>query len=153
MKARTNIERRIDKERQKITELQIQVERAEAFIQGLQEALKILPKDDNGKPRKGRGTLRPGSDMAKIRDLMVQAGKPMHVTQIVISLGRENNKANRLSITGSLGRYVRRGEIFRRVGANLFTLIDTNNSKEIDLPSDFGMEANDDNLANKDTLF
>lgn len=152
MKARKDIEKRIDKEQQKITELQSQIERSESFIQGLREALKMLPRDEDTKPRKGKGLLRPGSDMAKIRDLMAQVGKPMHITQIVVGLGKENIKANRMSISGSLGRYVRMGNIFKRVGPNQFALIDMDISDSVELPRDFGAEEVPNGQSIKDDL-
>ena len=139
MKARRDIERRIDKEQQKVAELRSQIKHAESFIQGLQEALKMLPKDDENKPRKGKGLVRPGSGMAKIINLIRQNGKPMHISEIVTGLGREDTKANRMSIAGSLGRYVRRDEVFSRVGPNLFSLKNMKSSSEI-LPPGFGAE-------------
>jgi hypothetical protein len=140
MKARRDIERRIEKEQQQIIELNSQIEHAEFFIKGLQEALKMLPKDNDSKARKGKGTVRPGSDMAKIRDLIRQAGKPLRIEEILIGLGKSDTKANRMSIAGSLGRYVRKSEIFNRVGPNLFSLIDMEVTDMSELPPDFGSD-------------
>jgi len=140
MKARRDIERRIDKEKQKIADLQGQIEHTEAFILGLQEALKVLPKGENGKPRKGKGIIRQGSDMAKVRDLIKQTDRPMHIGEIVTGIGRADTKANRMSISGSLGRYVRIGEVFKRVRPNTFALIHMDISNIVELPSDFGAE-------------
>jgi hypothetical protein len=141
MKARKDIERRIEKENQRITDLRSQIERGEAFIQGLHEALKMLPKDENNsKPRKGKGALRAGSDMAKIRDLIQQAGKAMYISDLVTGLGKPNTKANRLSIASSLSRYVRANEIFKRVKPSTFALRDMEDLPEVELPPDFGAE-------------
>lgn len=142
MKARRDIERRIEKEKQKITDLLGQIERGQAFIEGLQEALKMLPRDEsNNKPKRGKRTLRSGSDMAKVRDLIEECGKPMYISQIVTGLGKPDTKANRLSVAGSLSRYVRAGEIFKRVKPNTFGLIDMDNlPEEVELPPDFGTE-------------
>jgi hypothetical protein len=140
MKARRDIERRIEKERQKIADLRSQIEHGEGVIQGLQEALKLLPKGETSKPRKGKGALRPGSDMARIRDLIEQTGKPLYISEIVTGLGKPDTKANRLSIAGSLSRYVRAGEIFKRVKPNTFALIDMDILDESELPPDFGAE-------------
>jgi hypothetical protein len=146
MKARRDIERRIEREQQKIADLKSQIEYAEAFIQGLQEALKVLPKHDNDKARKGKGTIRPGSDMARIRDLIKKTGRPMYIGEIVKGLGREDTKANRTSIAGSLGRYVRLEVVFKRVKPNTFALIDMDSVPEaepppdVELPQDFGAE-------------
>ena len=140
MKARRDIERRIEKENQKITDLRSQIEHAEAFIQGLQEALRMLPKSEGDKTRRRKVAIRPGSDMAKIRDLIKQTGRPMYIGEIVTGLGRPDTKANRTSIAGSLGRYVRFGEVFKRVKPNTFALIDMESLPEVELPSDFGAE-------------
>lgn len=147
MKARKDIERRIEKEQQNILDLQKQINHLEAFIKGLQEALKMLPKDDESieRPKKGKGTVRPGSDMDKIRLLIETSGHPMHVGEIVTGLGKPDTKENRMSITGSLGRYVRKGIVFSRPGPNQFSLISlsTNeNTENLDneLPPEFGSE-------------
>lgn len=141
MKARNDIEKRIEKEQQRISELRSEIEREEAFLQGLQEALKMLSKGDDGtKPRKGKGKVRKGSDMAKIISLIKQKGKPMHISEILVGLGREDTKANRMSIAGSLGRYVRDGNIFNRVGPNIFSLKGMQSSTKIELPPGFGAE-------------
>ena len=140
MIGRKGIERRIDKERQKVKELREQIERTESFIGGLQEALKILPRDGDDKLRKGKGIIRPGSDMAKIRDLLKQNGKPMYIAELVKGIGKPETKASRMSIAGSLGRYVRNGEVFKRVGPNLFALIDMDVPNSVELPQDFGLE-------------
>jgi hypothetical protein len=140
MQAKKDIERRIDKEEQKISELRSQIEHEEAFLQGLQEALRMISKDGDNKPRKGKGRVRKGSDMAKIISLIKQKGKPMYISEILIGLGKEDTKANRMSIAGSLGRYVRGGNVFSRVGPNLFSLKSMQVSSKIELPPDFGAE-------------
>ncbi len=143
MTYRRSIERRIEKEQNKIKELQDEINRSELFIQGLQEALRILPKDNSRTPRKGRGEIREGSDMAKVRDLIKQTGRPMRIEEIAIGLGRPNTKANKMSLAGSLGRLVRKGIVFNRPQANTFSLIGV---KVDELPPDFGAEEipNDD---------
>ena len=140
MDIRKDLGRRIDKEREKVLQLRSELDRSEAFILGLQEALKMLPKEGGRKPRKRKMSLRPGSDMAKIRDLIKQNGRPMYISEITTGLGKPNTKANRLSIAGSLSRYVRAGEIFKRVKPNTFALIDMDSSPEVELPPDFGAE-------------
>ena len=140
MKARRDIERRIEKENRKLAELRSQIEHTEAFVQGLQEALRMLPKDENDRAKRRRGIIRPGSDMGKIRDLIRQTGRPMYIGEIIKGLGRSDTKANRMSISGSLGRYVRLGEVFRRVSPNTFAIIDMDSVPEAELPPDFGAE-------------
>ena len=141
MNARNDIEKRIEKERQKISDLKTEISRIESFILGLQEALKIIPKDGETKSsRMRRGTIRAGSEIAKIQELIRQEGKPLHIGEIVVGLGKPDTKPNRMSISGSLGRYVRRGEVFNRPGPNLFSLVDMAVPSKEELPPDFGTE-------------
>ncbi len=140
MDARKDIEKRIDKERQRITDLRSQIDRSESFMQGLQEALKILPRDGTIKSSERGMTIRQGSDMARIRDLIKQKERPMRIGEIVTGLGRPDTKANRMSISGSLGRYVRKSFVFCRPGPNLFSLIDMKEDTSISLPPNFGAE-------------
>ena len=64
----------------------------------------------------------------------------MYISEIVTGLGRPDTKANRMSISGSLGRYVRKGFVFCRPGPNLFSLIDMKENTSVGLPADFGTE-------------
>jgi len=144
MDIRNELGKRIEKGKQKILDLKIQIEREEAFIQGLNEALKMLPKEKTiSSPQ--IVVLRDGSAVKKIYDLLQQSGKPLHIVDILTGIGKQNTKSNRLSIAGSLGRYVRNGNIFKRTGPNQFALIGMDSPKEdnedvVDLPFDFGKE-------------
>ncbi len=143
MSARTDLEKRIEKEKQKIADLRSQIERSEAFMQGLQEALSMLPKEKETRPSKSKvkGKIRCGSDMEKVYNLLRQNISPMHISEILVGIGKENTNANRMSLAGSLGRYVRNGKIFKRVGPNSFSLIDTTGTRStrtIELPPEFG---------------
>jgi len=141
MAGRNEIEKRIEKERRQISELRNRIEHSEAFILGLQEALKLLPKEKIIANR-AVSKLRNGN-IKKIYDLLQKVDKPLRVEEILIGIGKENTKGNRLSVSGSLGKYVRDGEIFERVGPNEFALkgVTKELSKDvIELPSDFGKD-------------
>jgi hypothetical protein len=140
MAVRANIEKRIEKEKQKIIELHSQIEKAEAFIQGLQEALQMIPKEKTGDSPKSKGYLREGSDMQKIQELLKKVGRPMHIDEILAGIGKSVDKATRASVVSSLHRYSRKGDIFNRVGPNQFTLLclDLGEKEHPELPPDFG---------------
>jgi hypothetical protein len=146
MTYRIGIERRIEKEQNRIHELQVEIEHVQSFIEGLQEALKMLPKEKNltTTTKGGKREIRSGSDMAKVRDLIKQVGRPMSVGEIVTGLGKPDTKENRASLSGSLGRYVRKGEIFSRPKANTFSLIGIISEISNKLPPDFGIEETPD---------
>jgi hypothetical protein len=148
MSARTDLERRIEKEKQKVADLRSQTERLEAFIQGLQEALKILPRDGEKETRraskaKTTTTFKPGSDVEKAYKFLRQAAKTMHISEILVGIGEEDTKANRLSLSSSLSRYVRKNQVFTRPRPNSFALkesMDTRVTPTPLLPPEFGAE-------------
>ncbi|MBP9664223.1 MAG: hypothetical protein KBD94_06340 [Pyrinomonadaceae bacterium] len=116
------LERKIEAARQEISRLEADLIEKRAFLQGLQEAQKLFPKS----PQIGKGetVLRAGSDMAKARDFLRSTGRPIHITDILTGIGKENTKQNRLSVSSSLAGYARRGEIFTKSGPNTFGLVD-----------------------------
>ena len=140
MAVRANIEKRIEKEKQKIVELSSQIEKTEAFVQGLQEALQMLPKEKSVDLPKPKGYLREGSDMQKVQELIKKVGRPMHIDEILVGIGKTVDKATRASVVSSLHRYSRKGDIFNRVGPNQFSLLnlDQEEKEHPDLPPNFG---------------
>lgn len=142
MTARTELENRVAREQAKLAELKNQVEREESFIEGLQEALKLLPRDaPNIRHGAGRRS-RSESDVQKTKELLSTTTKPLHISDILKRIGKEDTKQNRASLASSLARYARKGEVFQREGPNEFSLIkETGNEIEDSrLPTLFGTE-------------
>ena len=130
LSTRNDIEKRIELEKQKIHELRIQIEIIESFIKGLQEALKMLPDKDEMENRKTTklrtaSGIRSGSNVEKVFNLLRQTGEPMHISAILAGIGQENNKANRLSLSSTLSKYVRKNLLFDRPIPNSFSLKET----------------------------
>ena len=152
MYLRTELERRIEQERQKVADLQSQVERAEAFIAGLEEAMKLVPPDVVENKRQVRHTPRSKSDVQKAKLQLSAMGHSMHISDILQAIGKEDTKQNRASLSSSLARYARKGKVFRRDGPNEFSLIqlgvgesekkqeEENETARLDLPPMFGMK-------------
>ena len=80
--------------------------------------------------------------MAKTRDLLRRVGKPMYIVDILNGIGVEVTKSNRASISGSLGNYARKGEIFTAQGQNVFGLIEFNTPQpqSHEPPENFGLD-------------
>lgn len=148
MSTRTDLEKRIERERQRLVELKSQAEKVESFMLGLQEALKMIPKDGEKETRRvGRAkttaTFRSGSDVEKAYNLLSEKDIAMHISQILIGIGKQDTKANRMSLSSSLSRYVRNGEIFKRPAPNSFALKETKENSTtltLKLPEEFGSE-------------
>lgn len=142
------IQKRIDKKEEEIAELEGQIrllerqrDAARAYIQGLKD---ILPKAQRDEEPTGirEMELRPGSAPYFVREFLRKHGKAFHINEILEGIGKPNDKSNRLSLAGTLGRYDRLKTIFKRVGPNTFALIESESDQlpktEDLLPNDFG---------------
>lgn len=146
MGIRQNLERKIEAKRLEIAELEVKLRETQAFLLGMQEALKGLPRENAaGAPQQ---SLRAGSDMAKTRDFLARIGRPAHISEIMEELNKDGSETRQsTSVSSSLASYSRKGEIFKRTGPNVFALIDldflanTDGATAIaedEPPSDFG---------------
>jgi hypothetical protein len=117
---RQDLEKRIKKKEQEIFELKRQIDKAEAYLQALNDSLRFLPKDENEINPGSR--LRPNSDLAKARNDLKKAGRALHITELLAAMGKPVTKSSRVSLSGSLSAYARRGEIFTRPLPNTFGL-------------------------------
>lgn len=123
MGLRAEFQKRIDKKRQEIEELETKIREARVYVQALEDMMRLLPREElNGQ---AESTLKPGTAIAKARDAIKAAGRPLHITDILVAIGRPTDKGNRAAIGGSIAAYVRRSEVFTRPGPNTFGLIDT----------------------------
>ena len=117
MEERRKIEERLHKKEQEIANLEERLRATRIYVTALQDILKML--DVEG----GAGTaLKAGSTVAKAREAILKTGKPLHVTELLVALGRDASRESRASITSSLAAYVRRGELFTRPAPNTFGL-------------------------------
>jgi hypothetical protein len=123
MNERRKIEERLKKKEQEIQGLEDQIREAKIYIQALQDVLKFMPRDAEVGARP-ETTLRPGSTVAKAREIILSLGHPSHVTELLKQLGTEVTRESRAGLSGSLSAYVRRGEIFTRPAPNTFGLLE-----------------------------
>lgn len=139
MRVREELQKRIEKKEQEIAMLQIQQREASAYLQALQDMLKILPRDginDGGATE----LLRPGSAMWKARVAIQKAGTPLHINELLKALGKSSDKKSRVSLSGSIAGYARKGEVFVKTAPNTFGLIELGHRTpaSIDIPDKFG---------------
>jgi hypothetical protein len=108
--------------REDISALQRRVAEGEVYICAIQEAIQLVPKESPSES--GPTTLREGTKLARVRDLLVKRGVPLHISEILKGIGEEDNKSTRVGLVGSLGQYAREGKIFKKGGPNEFGLLD-----------------------------
>lgn len=151
MGVRTQLEKKIEAQEKEIDNLKAEIQRKESFLSGLKEALKLLPREDS---EVSSQELRPGSDLAKASELLKQAGHPLHISEILKGLGKEVNKNTRASLSGSMGTYARKREIFVKSGPNTFGLVEHRRKEPrgSEPPDDFGIDDPDSDDEKLDVL-
>lgn len=116
MSEQSIIEKRIRKKEAEIQGLEDKLRSARIYIQALQDVRRELDGDDDS------SELKKGSMIAMARDAIERAGKPLHVDEILKTIGRPADSKS--SLTGSIAAYVRRGEVFTRPAPNTYGLVD-----------------------------
>jgi hypothetical protein len=141
MNQQKKIMARIRRKETEIQDLEMQIREARAYVQAMQDVLKMLPR--TGGASGGAEILRAGSAASRARDIILAAGKPVHVSDLLKEMGKEMTHETRASLSGTLAAYVRKGEIFTRPGPNLFGLVELEDQpapaeQASEPPGDFG---------------
>lgn len=125
---------RIRRKEAEIQDLEVQIREAKAYVQAMQDVLKMLPRTGAGPG--GAEILRTGSAAAQARDIILAAGQPVHVTDLLKEMGKEMTRETRASLSGTLAAYVRKGEIFTRPGPNVFGLVEMDEQPKAPIQAD-----------------
>jgi len=139
MRTKLELEKRIKRKETEIAALRKQLEQAEAYLLGMTDSLRLFPKDGDNAGDDGP-VLRPGSELEKARTAILKAGRPLHIKELVVAIGKEPTKENKTSLSGSIGAYVRKEEVFTRPKPNTFgvTEFETASDDEAGIPSPEG---------------
>lgn len=150
---RQKIEEKIQKKEDEIRELETRMKEGRAYIQAMQETLKLLPRDDMNAST-GETQLKKNSMIYKTLAVLKKANRPMHVTEILKALGKPDDKKQRVSLSGSLGWYVRKNELFTRPQPNTFGLLNAGGANIDDqLPDDFGSMEEDNQVDDEEEYY
>lgn len=141
MQLREELARKIERKQNEIKELELKIREASAYIQGLQDMAKLLPKEERHDDRH-RVILRPGTDIARAQQAIAAAGRPLHINAILEALGKPVEPKPRLALAGSLARYARQRVVFQRTAPNTFGLAEPLPRKPTrpEPPDDFGLD-------------
>ncbi len=141
MELRKELKRKIERKQAEIRqweeqtrELSARVREGLAYVSGLEETLKLLPKETAAETAMA---LRPDSALAKAREIILKAGKPLHIAELLKALDRPINHNTRAALSGSLAAYVRKNEVFTRPAPNTFGLVELERLTD-EPPADFG---------------
>lgn len=140
MTERERIEQRLRKKMQEIQSLEDKLRAAKAYVQALRDVLSLM--GDSSDSVAAESVLRPRSAVAQARDVILKRGSPVHVSELLVEMGKPVTRESRASLTSSLAAYVRRGDIFTRPAPNTFGLIELGHTQsptdEEQPPSGFG---------------
>jgi len=136
MGIRENLQKLINKKLEENMSLERQVMENKAYIQGLQDSMKLLPRDGSAA---ADYILREGSALAKTRDVLKAAHIPLPIADILKALGKPQDKKHRISLAGTLSGYARSGKVFTKTAPNTFGLLEFKAQSDGDeIPDDFG---------------
>ena len=128
MSLRVELQKRIERKSAEIREHEELIRQAQAYVQGLQDTLKLIPKEDEyGQPSTA---FRHGSNVAKARDVLRSAGKPLHISDILKAMGQTADKKHRLALAGSIASYARKDQVFKKTAPNTFGLLELDDADE-----------------------
>ena len=119
-----------------IQRLEARLMEARGYVRALRELLGVKDK----------------SMVDQARDIILQRGHPVHITEMLRAMGREVTRENRVTVTGALAAYVRRGDIFTRPAPNQFGLIELKHGGQFPKrapPEDFGQIAEPGEIARR----
>jgi len=144
MNLKLKLEKRIKEKEEEINILETQLIEAHAYLQAMYDTMRLLPKNEEITETVSKG-VRAGSLIEQAYNALKEAGRPLQVMELLEAMGKEQSKKQRQSLVGSIGGYLRKGQIFQRVAPNTFGLIEWSqqNSAEIfhekKLPEHFGL--------------
>lgn len=149
MSERAIIEDRIRRKEAEVQSLERKLEVARVYVQALSDVLREIDRS-SGATDTHETALRRGSSVALAREVILKAGAPVHIDELLARLGREVSRETKASLTGSLAAYVRREEIFTRPAPSTFGLIELGHSavegEPDEVPAGFGKDAVDDEI-------
>ncbi|MEJ7606338.1 MAG: hypothetical protein WKF37_08730, partial [Bryobacteraceae bacterium] len=121
-----------------------QVQQARSYLQALEDTFRLLPKDKVAEPSESADALRVGSNLAKVRDAIRQAGRPLHIQDLLAAVGKQTDATSRAALSGSISAYVRKGQIFTRPAPNTFGLVELGKANSTtpvaEPPATFGLD-------------
>jgi hypothetical protein len=125
------------KEKQaQMDKLQAELDEARALLSrprvgGVASPSAVHPKskaDQHGAPlskqKVGAPGIVPTSSVGLTVEVLRQAGKPLHIDQIIEALGGRGHKAKKTTLVGNLSRYVKRKQVFFRAAPSVFGLVE-----------------------------
>lgn len=121
------LEAKIAEEGDAAGKVELKITDAKARKSAFEETLKFLPKNGADGVQK---ELRPNTELAKVRDVLLKEGKSLALDEIILKIGKapddkRDDKSRKVSLRGSLRGYAKEGKFFTiEEGPDAFGLIE-----------------------------
>ncbi len=138
----TGLEEKIKQSQDDIEDWKDEISTAQITINELQSLYNLIPSANvNG----SQPAFRQNSDGWLVHRLLLKAGQPLYIDEILVQLDREITSDSRASLAGQLGGYVRKGQVFTRPEPNTFGLREweVNGQKKEPLPLSLADESDE----------
>ena len=125
MALKDDLSRRVGKKRQEIAALEQQIMAAKAYLQAMDEALRLAERTNSPTATRRRASgLRSGSMPANAYPVLKQAGHPMYLVALLDAMKVPLTAKNKRTLASSLSAYARKKDVFTRPRPNTFGLIE-----------------------------
>ena len=125
MSLTADLSKRVDKKRQEIVALEQQMLAARAYVQAMEEALRLAGRMNAPETARERSSsLRQGSLPAKAYPVLKRNLRPMYLVALLEGMEVQPTNKNKRALASSLSAYARKREIFTRPEPNTFGLIE-----------------------------
>jgi len=95
----------------------------ESMLKVQLRTLRHLRGETERKEEAGTETFRKKSNMSIVKDILEDAGEPLHINEIIARARKNHSVAlNRESVVSAMTKRILDGRDFLRVGRNVFTL-------------------------------
>jgi hypothetical protein len=125
------LEKKIERKRAEISELESSLKTARTYLQALEDMQRMAARDGGSptrqtpiqpSPRQSGSMFRTGSMTQAAYDAIKAAGKPLHVSELLPAIGRAVTRGETSAVSGTLAAYIREGKVFTRTAPNTFGL-------------------------------
>ena len=162
---REQLEKKIEAKRREIVAAEGHIRKAQTYIAAWEEALRMLPQESSGPapaleaeteadpdsipaatapsiptagsagPSRSGTPPRPGSDLAKAREAILAAKQPLYIGPLLIAMGKEDTKAARANLVGSISDRCKNADTFVRTAPNTFGLLELGHRQMMKKPT------------------
>lgn len=117
-----------------VSRLEEEIRDLRTFVDGMSQSLKLLNKSPAKQVSLGKMfVLRPGSDMSKVRTILLPVDRPLHVDEILKHLGKGGDAKAKASLAGSMNTYAADKKVFVKTAPNTFGLIEKSYAEDFDV--------------------